>query len=357
MAELNNDDLRAAVAANIINEKQAATLQALLNQRLGYRDSLPREDEPFEFFRGFSEIFVTVGLGLLFAGLMILVGSSGNVFLISLFAAALSGGLGAYFTLKRRMTMPSMFLTVAFSFSVFGLLTSTLFDPIRPSESILLLISLLGLAIMIGWYRIFRLPFSAAVAGLWGVGVAFSIAALIEPSANGMVVAALNDPFNLNTASAFSIATLVFGLLTFVVGMWFDTRDPHRVGRHSAVAFWLHLLAAPAIVHTIATSLFYNENYILTAVALLLVSILALVVDRRSFLTAGIIYMGILLYMLFDTGDEISGVITTLLVLGVFITVLGTWWGQIRAALMRRLPNFPGKHRLPPYEGLIGDSE
>lgn len=362
MADLSETDLRAAVANSIISEAQAASLQALVHARHGFRSELSREDEPFEFFRGFSEIFITVGLVLLFTGMMLLASEIENVTAVSVFAAALSAGMAHYFTLRRRMIMPSMFLTLTFSTALFGLLAGLLFDPIQQSETMLLVMSLIGLGVMIGWYRIFHLPFAAFVTGLWGLAVAFAIAALIEPSANGMLLAAMNDPFNLNTASAFSIATLVFGFVAFGFGMWFDMRDPHRVGRHSAVAFWLHLLAAPAIVHTIATSLFYNDHYILTAIALFLVSILALVVDRRSFLTAGIAYMGILLYMVFNGGDangadSFSAAITTLLVLGAFITILGTWWGPIRAGLMRRLPGFPGKHRLPPYEGIVGDSE
>ena len=35
----------------------------------GQRDGLPSEDEPFELFRGFSEIFITVGLVLIFLGI------------------------------------------------------------------------------------------------------------------------------------------------------------------------------------------------------------------------------------------------------------------------------------------------
>ena len=38
-----------------------------------------------------------------------------------------------------------------------------------------------------------------------------------------------------------------------------------------------------------------------------------------------------------------------LLILGFLITALGTWWVPLRAGLMRALPDFPGKHRLPPY--------
>ena len=70
MNEFNTDDIRAAVSTNILTEAQAANFLALVQTRQGTRGHLPQEDEPFEFFRGFSEIFVTVGLTLLFAGII-----------------------------------------------------------------------------------------------------------------------------------------------------------------------------------------------------------------------------------------------------------------------------------------------
>ena len=40
---------------------------------------------------------------------------------------------------------------------------------------------------------------------------------------------------------------------------------------------------------------------------------------------------------------------STVFPIGAFITAIGTWWVQLRAGVMRMLPNFPGKSRLPPY--------
>jgi len=68
------EDLRAAVAAGILGEAQAASLQALVNDRSGKRATLPSEDEPFEFFRGFSEIFISIGLVILMTGLAFVCG-------------------------------------------------------------------------------------------------------------------------------------------------------------------------------------------------------------------------------------------------------------------------------------------
>jgi hypothetical protein len=81
------------------------------------------------------------------------------------------------------------------------------------------------------------------------------------------------------------------------------------------------------------------------------IAALALVIDRRSFLTAGIVYIALVISWLVQGGSD-GGVghwATILLILGFFITALGTWWVPLRSALMRVLPDFPGKSSLPPY--------
>ena len=50
------ETLRSAVQAGILNETQAARLSVHLQAELGFRAALSRDDEPFEFFRGFSSL-------------------------------------------------------------------------------------------------------------------------------------------------------------------------------------------------------------------------------------------------------------------------------------------------------------
>lgn len=75
---LTSEDLRAGVAAGYLTEAQASAVAALAHDRAGRRMALPAEDEPFEFFRGFAEIFVAVGLGIIFAAVVLLVGALGG---------------------------------------------------------------------------------------------------------------------------------------------------------------------------------------------------------------------------------------------------------------------------------------
>jgi hypothetical protein len=350
------DDLRAGVAAGIISEAQAASLSALANDRAGKRAALPQEDEPFEFFRGFSEIFISIGLVILLTGILGLFTLLTRGLLLTalpLVTAAVAWWFASYFTLKRRMTLPSMVLAVAFGA---GLLTFA-FTIVAPTMSNGRMISILGFGLaaagMVAWYLRFRLPFAAFLTGCFALGLVYSITASAT-NVGGLVAGGLMGEggyrafFDLSESPAFATATLLFGIGMFLTGMWFDTRDPHRLGRHSATAFWCHLLAAPALVNTVAVTLLNGGGTGFLALALVLIALLALVIDRRSFLTAAIAYIAIVIT--WATGDNGGmGWILTLLILGGFITAMGTWWVQLRARVMAILPDFPGKSRLPPY--------
>jgi membrane-associated HD superfamily phosphohydrolase len=158
--------------------------------------------------------------------------------------------------------------------------------------------------------------------------------------------------FDLRESPQFALATLGFGIAAFLVAMWFDTRDPHRLGRHSATAFWLHMLAAPALVNTVALTLYNTQGTAgigLLVVALVLITVLALVIDRRSFLTAAIAYIALVIAWVMGDSGDFGGWTFILIALGGLITAIGTWWVPLRAFVMRVLPDFPGKASLPPY--------
>ncbi|MCF6273193.1 MAG: hypothetical protein L3J37_08360 [Rhodobacteraceae bacterium] len=350
MADFHLDDIRAAVAANVISEAQAARLKVFAESRGGYRDHMPDDDEPFELFKGFAEIFVTVGLGMLFSGVMVMAVFWGNFTTVPLLGAVLAFVFAFYFTKKRRMNLPSIWLASVFAGNLAVFVGTLLIDPLNLSglEYSVLYVGIIGMVAMAGWFALFKLPFSMFLFGLFGLGVSLAIAAIISP--NVIDFLSLREGlFDLNNQSFFPLATLVFGIVTFMIAMFFDMRDPHRISRFAASGFWLHVLAAIAIVNTIGMSLYSSGNFTLTALALFFISLIALIIDRRSFLTAGILYMAFLLYAAFEGDGEFGALMSTLLILGVSITILGTWWAGIRAAIMGALPDFPLKKRLPPY--------
>lgn len=346
------EDLRAAVAAGILTEAQAASLAALASDRAGKRAALPSEDEPFEFFRGFSEIFISIGLVILLTGATGLLAAFGGFALLTLVPLATAGiawWWAGYFTLKRRMTLPSMVLATSFGIGIVIFAFTVLAQAGLDERMIAILgfgLSALG---MVAWYRRFRLPFSAFLTGGFILAAVYAITASATNLAGLFTgMSGYRSFFDFGENPAFATATLLFGVGAFVTGMWFDTRDPHRLGRYSATAFWCHLLAAPALVNTVAVTLLNGGGIGFLAIALVLITLLALVIDRRSFLTAAIAYIAIVIAWVMGEGGGTSWIFV-LLTLGGFITAIGTWWVQLRAKVMELLPNFPGKSRLPPY--------
>lgn len=347
------EDLRAAVAAGILDEAAAARLKALVDERTGKRSAMPAEDEPFEFFRGFSEIFISIGLVILLSGVAAMLawfGGFGLLVAVPLITSAIAWWWAGYFTLKRRMTLPSMVLATAYGAGVLIFAFTLLVQGNLDDRMVAVLAFALGAVAMVLWYRRFRLPFSAFLTGGMVLGAIYAMTASAANLAGLMMDGSgYNAIFDLTESPAFASATLIFGIGMFLVGMWFDTRDPHRLGRHAATAFWCHLMAAPALVNTVAVTLLNSKGGVgLLAVALLAITLLALVIDRRSFLTAAIAYIALVISWVMGGGDGTQWIFI-LILLGALITAIGTWWVQLRATVMRALPNFPGKARLPPW--------
>jgi hypothetical protein len=139
MTGITRDDVRAAVASGTLSEAQAASLIVLSEERAGVRTHLTGLDEPFELFKGFNEIFIVVGLTILYLGFagvtgLTLFGTTkrlhprrglfrdrhGRVIVL----------LARYFTLKRRMVAPSIALSVMFGYrrGQFGISFSAMLD-------------------------------------------------------------------------------------------------------------------------------------------------------------------------------------------------------------------------------------
>lgn len=371
MAEgVTRDDLRAAVASGVIDEAQAVSLQTLSDQRMGYRANMIGDDEPFELFKGFAEIFVTVGLGLLMAGFVGLTAVLGDFALIPVTMMALAFVLAFYFTKKRRMTLPSIALCIAFATGL-TLLADALITgstTLEPDSTRTRILGGAGMIAMAFYFRIFRLPFAMFVFGLFGLMFISGVIDLIEPASTKLGsswqrgffdVFGVTRFFDLRSSPYMAIGTLIFGLCAFIGALYFDTKDPHRISRYASTAFWLHILAAPALVNTLVMSNYQmgGAGTLIAVFILTVFTLLAIIIDRRSFLTAGLIYMGLIISQVISDTNANWAPVITMLVLGVFVTALGAFWTQARAAIMGALPDFPGKDRLPPYATGLATSE
>lgn len=347
---LDKDDIRAAVAANIVTEPQAASLMALADQRRGTRENMDGLDEPFELFRGFNEVFIVIGLIILYSGWMGMTGISTflsdsanlSTLIYGSISVVVTYFLAQYFTLKRRMVAPSIALVILMMLSgtQIGASLANLFGLEAASMTAFSVgLSTLLLAV---FYFVFRIPITMFFIAL---GVFVGIGALFVQG--GADTPGVNDLFMLTNDGPFAIITIILGLIGLAIALRFDMSDPHRVTRRASAGFWLHVIAAPAIVNTIALTLFEAggivSQFILLAF-LAAMAVFAMIIDRRSFLVAGIGYIVAIAIAFLDGNAAI-----VILILGLGLVFLGAKWEGLRARIMDTLPAFPSKDKLPPW--------
>ncbi len=305
------------------------------------------DDEALRFVSSFADIFVSLGLALFF---------SSSAYLIKLYAgttimwaglAALAWLVAEFFSRRHRLALPSIILLALFAGSSF-MATSRLMaelDPTAPlnwwhptdsygwmlAHAASIAVSGLATAALTALHYVrFRVPITIA-----------AMAAALIATAIGIVYWAMPDISH----RGFDGLLLVAGLLVFLLAMRFDMSDLPRVTRRTDIAFWLHLLAAPLIVHPLISGVAHKGAPLDIASAMLILAIflglglVSLVIDRRALLVSGLTYAGIALGTLLQrTGISDKTPAATLLALGVFILLLSALWHPLRQAVLRLLP-------------------
>lgn len=346
-----SDDLRAAVGSGLLTEAQAVSLRALADSRRGAREGLAPGDEPFELFKGFNEIFIVVGLVILAAGWITvnsvtmateIVNYQSHILTATVIGGLVIWGISEYFIRIRRMVAPAIALSIMFAGNAVAGCAAYFAEPFMVAQedfsSLPIAMGTSVAALTVYWWR-FRVPFAMALIAL---GI-FGLAMIIGANSAG-TPADITDIFRLSAQGPFAWITLAVGLAVFVVAMVFDMSDPHRVTRRSAQGFWLHVVAAPALVNTLALALMESESNAVLLVVLLAFALIAIIIDRRSFLITAIGYVVALAFTVFE-GD---GAGLTILFLGIFLVALGAFWARIRAALLKTFSGVLPLKRLPP---------
>ncbi|MEO6607171.1 MAG: hypothetical protein ABIN69_01730 [Aestuariivirga sp.] len=326
---INNADLTAAVKSGIIDEASATRLTDFVA-----RGSVPlnSDDENLRLITGFNDIFVVIGLGL-FLGALFVVAKTYVYFILPLVA----WGLAEVFTRRMRMALPSIVLLLVFVASVFGVVWMLVGHPEEASRAWLgdinpggfvLAAGAAVLAAALHWWR-FHVPITFAAGAAALVGTAVGALNVVMPGildqTSGMVF-------------------LPFGLGVFALAMWTDRQDRARRTQLSDRAFWLHLLAAPLIVHPLVWNMTKVAELNLTSALMivglfLVLSLVALVVDRRALLVSSLIYLGYALSTIFGKqvfGAEGAGL--AVLVVGSVVLLLSVAWKPLRRALVINLP-------------------
>ena len=347
----SESDLEAAVAAGALSPDSAASLRSYV---AGSRATPLVDEEHFRLLTGFNDIFVGIATLILLLAVGWIgyyvppnIEGDGPSLFMGLFVAVTAWGLAEFFTRQRRMALPSIILLLAF---VGGVFAATAFGSIvalnleqsnNSQTSIFILVGSAAVAAGAAWlhWRRFRVPITVAA----GVGALVALAL-------GLIASAFAGP-NMSEAemaamrAAMEVGALLLGVGVFLFAMRWDSSDPRRETRRSDVAFWLHLLAAPLIVHPIFSLLGLTQGAASpldgAAVILLYVilGLVALAIDRRALLVSALAYVLYALNSLFrEYGAVELSVALTALVIGSALLLLSAFWTNARRAVVRPLP-------------------
>jgi hypothetical protein len=358
---LERDDIDAAVAAGVIPQAQADALNAFAAERRRARfGQIGQEDESFRFMTGFNDFFFAIGILLLGSGIAFFTKGSGELW-SSAIAAALMWGLSELLVRRMRLVLPGILLSVFFIFFVYLAVPADLIGSPVPrfplasplahelfgitGTTSIATKALIGAAAAGLYYWRFRLPFTL-------LPIAASLVAVI--------VSLIELAFGRLTSTSNSLLGLACGLAVFAVAMRYDISDRERATRRADCAFWLHLLAAPLIVHSLISLIvppFVSINNVAAGAILLIVAILATVaiaIDRRALLVSALVYVGLVIayairgnWTTQNNADQSLVFFGTLVILGVFVITLGVGWMPLRRGLIRLMsPSIAA--RLPP---------
>ena len=326
-------DLDAAVAAGVLDAPTRERLVVFAREHR--RGIVGADEEQFRLLTGFNDIFVTIAVGLTLFAIATLAGRITPA-LGSAGVAAASWGLAEYFTRQKRMALPSIVLLLTFAFGVMGTLTMLLTGGDQMSFS--------GGAVPVG---LIGAAAGSAIAA-WLHWRRFMVPITVAAGAGAIVVMILASLATLTTSARepMLLATAVCGLGVFAFALWADARDRRRVTRWSDVAFWLHLLAAPLIVHPVFALVGLMDGSPAPGAAVTVVAVyavltlVALAIDRRALLVSALAYVIYAINALIGRGDSISGSFAiTALIIGLFLVLLSAGWRPIRAKVLALLPS------------------
>jgi hypothetical protein len=344
-----NDDLVAATNAGIITTDQARRLEAFIAQRgNGPVAGDGNGEERLRLIGGFNDIFVAIGIGLVYWAMLTFFGAgSAEPPVLLGGSAAIAWLLAEVFTRRMRLALPSILLALIFCGSIMGAVGYAVAPGLEVNawdamvfaasyKAYLPALALIGAAAVHFWR--FSVPLDVA---LGTIGVA----------AAGVIVFA---QWNLAFLMAnYNLVALIVGIAIFALAMAFDMSDPPRRTWRADAAFWLHMLAAPLIVHPAVFGLAGGPTLTMNgspAVILALFAaftIIAIIIDRRAMIVSALAYAGGAIgYYLAD--DLVGGTGVTLLALGAVILTLSAGWKPLRRLIIPLLPLGTLKQRLPP---------
>ena len=346
-------DLETAVAGGVLTAEQAAAFRAFIASG---RQLPAADEEHFRLLTGFNDIFVGIAATILLVAVGWIgqylgprIEHEGPSFLGPLLVAATAWGLAEFFTLKRRMALPSIILLLAFAGGIFF---GTWFAEVLivgehnvSAQGMFVLVAVaaaISCAATWAHWRRFKVPITVAVG-------AAAVAALVVTLVASLLVGAqpeLIDGAEWHRIQSILEATaLLLGVGTFLFAMRWDASDRRRETRRSDVAFWLHLLAAPLIVHPVFSLLGLTTGQasvggaIVVILLYVLLALVALAIDRRALLVSALAYVLWAINALFQQSGAVElSVALTALVIGSALLLLSAFWTNARRLAVAPLP-------------------
>lgn len=338
-----------ALAQGILTPEQHRRMNALADGR-----PLPTPDERFRVVNGFSEVFISIGLMMLFGALAGLL-----AMLLSNRAAGLFATAGVawfatyYFTGTRRSLLPSI-LCCLYAASYVG--QAVFLMCMHGTEKLQLH------RLRLEEYALWQLevPLAAAFAVLAAAAWRFRIPFLMLPiGILFTIMVTLGVKFGGNPIS-YRIVLGFCGLSMLGTALWFDLKDPERLRRTSDFAFWCYIVGSPLTVHPLFLTFFFNAQWremptliIVTMILLaLLISFVALLINRRALILSTLIYITVSLGYLLSklvVGNVSTAILLTTLIVGTYVVLLGTSWTRARRCIMSRMTPRSWFAKLPPF--------
>ncbi len=313
----SEDDLNSAVHAGVISEAMAAAFRSHV---AAGRQTPVADEEYFRLLTGFNDIFVVIACALLLVSVS-WIGGSLQPWLGSLALAAAAWGLAEFFTRQRRMALPSIVLMLVFVGAVLSLVMGL-------TQSMPVGSAVAAIAAWLHWQR-FKVP----------ITVAAGAAALTAVAVSAVVASPLQGK-GLEIAVAFFA-----GVAVFMWALRWDAQDRQRQTRKADVAFWLHLLSAPLMVHPVfaALGLLEGRSSWLAAAAVLVlyafITLASLAIDRRALMVSALAYVLYAFSALFKQYGVVSlGFAITALTIGAALLLLSAFWHASRTWVLRTLP-------------------
>ena len=318
-----NKDLNDAIEKGIFTQSAVDEFRLSVSKE---KNTPLVDEENFRLVGGFNDIFVVIACVLVLFSSLWMIETASSVLSYLIFSV-LAWGLAEFFVLKRKMALPAIALLLSFVGGVFAL-GLALFADLAFESASAIAAAMASIAALVHWKR-FRVP----------ITVAAGTAAMVT-----LVIGLLLSNFPA-AQDALLVILFICGLMSFSLAMIWDAQDRKRINHKSDVAFWLHLIAAPLIIHPVFTGLGISEGsqsiagMLVIILLYLLMTVISLVVDRRAFMVSSLAYV---IYAISDVleayGDLSYGLALTGVLIGSALLLLSAFWQKARVALVAKLP-------------------